>query len=155
MVPNSADAVEFHPNTSTLVDQGMELQLRRFDSELAAGTRRIGWKIGITTGASRKPHGLTAPVIGRLDGARAFASGDAVPLAGTAKVRAEGEMALRVDRTLDAGTTLAEARAARNEKSARENGAFCTSHSFGLISAKLSASAEGTDAGLIQRSSNW
>ena len=112
MVPNSADAVEFQPNTSTLVDQGMELQLRRFDAELAAGTRRIGWKIGITTGASRKPHGLTAPVIGRLDGARAFASGDAVPLAGAAKVRAEGEMALRVDQALEGDATLDQARAA-------------------------------------------
>ena len=112
MAPNSADAVEFQPNTSALVDQGMELQLRRFDSELAAGTPRIGWKIGITTGAARKPHGLTAPVIGRLDGARAFSSGAAVPLSVTAKVRAEGEMALRVDRTLDAGATLDEARAA-------------------------------------------
>ena len=112
MVSNSADAVEFQPNTSALVDQGMESQLRRFDSELAAGTLRIGWKIGITTSAARKPHGLTAPVIGRLDGARAFASGAAVPLAGTARVRAEGEMALRVDRALDYGATLEEARAA-------------------------------------------
>lgn len=114
MAPNSADAadaVEFQPNTLALVDQGMELQLRRFDAELGAGTRRIGWKIGITTGAARKPHELTAPVIGRLDGARAFSSGDIVPLAGTAKVRAEGEMALRVDRPLDAGATLEQARA--------------------------------------------
>ena len=112
MVSNSADAVEFQPNTSALVDQGMELQLRRFESELAAGTPRIGWKIGITTAAARKPHGLTAPVIGRLDGARAFPSAAAVPLAGSAKIRAEGEMALRMDRSLDAGATLEDARAA-------------------------------------------
>jgi 2-oxo-hept-3-ene-1,7-dioate hydratase len=112
MVSNSADAVEFQPNISALVDQGMELQLRRFESELAAGTPRIGWKIGITTAAARKPHGLTAPVIGRLDGARAFPSGAAVPLAGSARIRAEGEMALRLDRALNAGATLEDARAA-------------------------------------------
>ncbi len=112
MTTNTADVLEFQPNTSELVDQGMRMQLRGFDAELTTGTPRIGWKIGITTGASRKPHGLTAPVIGRLDGLRTFSSGDTVALAGNAKVRAEGEMALRVDRPLDANATLDEARAA-------------------------------------------
>lgn len=112
MDPTLVDAPEFQPNASALVDAGMELQLRRFDAELAAGVPRVGWKIGITTGVARKPHGLTAPVIGRLDGKRSFNSGETVSLAGAAKVRAEGEMALRIGRPLDAGVTLTEARAA-------------------------------------------
>ncbi|MBI1731501.1 MAG: fumarylacetoacetate hydrolase family protein [Gammaproteobacteria bacterium] len=109
---NAADTVEFQPNAAALVDQGMHSQLRALDAELDGGAPRIGWKIGITTAAARRPHGLTAPVIGRLDGRRAFASGASVPLAGSAKVRAEGEMALRVDRALDANATVADARAA-------------------------------------------
>lgn len=106
------DTPEFHPNTSPLVDTGMERQLCRFGVELAAGVPRVGWKIGITTGAARKPHGLTAPVIGRLDGARSYSSGDTVPLPTSAKVRAEGEMALRIGRPLGADVTPAQARAA-------------------------------------------
>lgn len=106
------DTPEFQPNASTLVDAGMERQLQQFAAERAAGVPRVGWKIGITTGAARRPHGLTAPVIGRLDGRRSFNSGETVPLAMSAKVRAEGEMALRLGRPLDATVTPAEARAA-------------------------------------------
>jgi 2-keto-4-pentenoate hydratase len=112
MTATVTGAVEFQPNASALVDQGMEMQLGGFDAELAAGAPRIGWKIGITTAAARRAHGLTAPVIGRLDGRRAFESGALVPLSATARVRAEGEMALRVNRPLDAGATPEQAHAA-------------------------------------------
>lgn len=112
MAQSLVDTPEFQPNTSELVDAGMERQLRQFAAEQADGVVRVGWKIGITTGAARKPHGLAAPVIGRLDGRRAFDSGAAVSLSGSAKVRAEGEMALRIGQPLAADVTPEQARAA-------------------------------------------
>jgi 2-oxo-hept-3-ene-1,7-dioate hydratase len=107
-----AAAPEFQPNISALVDDGMARQLQAMGAELATGTPRVGWKIGITTAAARRPHGLTAPVIGRLDGRRSYPSGAIVPLSAAAKIRAEGEMSLRIDRPLDGTVTPGEARAA-------------------------------------------
>jgi len=100
------------PNGGDLVDRGMAEQLRRLHEEWRAGHQRVGWKIGITTPAARKPHGLTAPVIGRLDGRRVFMDGDTVPLSPLARVRAEGELALYLDRVVPTDVTLEEARRA-------------------------------------------
>ena len=112
MIASTAPGEAPGPNVDDRVDQGMREQLRRFQAGLQAGCPRVGWKIGITTAAARRPHGLSAPVIGWLDGRRTFASGDAVPLSSVAKVRAEGELAMYLDRPIGAESSLVEVRKA-------------------------------------------
>ena len=91
---------------------GMARQLEAFHAALAEGMPRIGWKIGINDPAAQQRLGLSAPIVGWLDGRRVFdPDGTYVPREGS-KPRIEAETAIRMGADLPAGADLEAARAA-------------------------------------------
>jgi 2-oxo-3-hexenedioate decarboxylase len=95
-----------------LLGDAIAEQLQLLDARLAAGMPRLGWKVGINVPEVQKQLGLTHALIGWLDGARCFASGDSLPLPASAKVHAEVELCVRVARAVDANADRAAAFAA-------------------------------------------
>ena len=90
----------------------MARQLERFREAIAAGMPRVGWKIGINDPAAQERIGLSAPIVGWIDGRRLFQQGQAyVPGAG-AIPRIETEVAVRLTRDVSAGAGFDVARAA-------------------------------------------
>lgn len=94
------------------VDEAMAEQLQRLDARLAAGMPRLGWKVGINVPEVQQQVSLTHALVGWLDGARCYASGETVPLSASAKVHAEVELCVRLARDLDARADRADALAA-------------------------------------------
>jgi 2-keto-4-pentenoate hydratase len=78
----------------------MTAQLERWRERLAAGERRIGWKIGINLPAIQAQLGITAPVIGHLTSAGELRPGDTHSLTGSTRVGVEPEIAVRMGREL-------------------------------------------------------
>ena len=97
--------------TDTLGDATAQ-QLQLLDARLAAGMPRLGWKVGINVPEVQRQLGLTHALVGFLDGARSYASGDAVPLAASAKVHAEVELCVRLASAVEAHADRAVALAA-------------------------------------------
>ncbi len=90
----------------------MARQLERFREAIAVGMPRVGWKIGINDPAAQERIGLSAPIVGWIDGRRVFQQDQAyVPGAG-AVPRIETEVAVRLTRDVPAGAGFDVARAA-------------------------------------------
>lgn len=85
-----------------LLSDAMTEQLQRLDARIAAGMPRLGWKVGINVPEVQQQLGLTHALVGWLDGARCYASGDAVPLSAAAKVHAEVELCVRMASAVEA-----------------------------------------------------
>ncbi|MGB4861841.1 MAG: hypothetical protein WBO97_05250, partial [Tepidiformaceae bacterium] len=95
-----------------LISSGMARQLERFREAIAVGMPRVGWKIGINDPAAQERIGLSAPIVGWIDGRRVFQQDQAyVPGAG-AVPRIETEVAVRLTRDVPAGAGFDVARAA-------------------------------------------
>ena len=88
--------------TANTVHDAMAEQLQRLDARLAAGMPRLGWKVGINVPEVQRQVGLTHALVGWLDGARCYASGDSVLLSASARLHAEVELCVRVARAVDA-----------------------------------------------------
>ena len=63
---------------------------------LAAGERRVGWKIGLNDARVQRALGIAAPVIGYLTSATVLPSGAAHSLAGATRPAIEPEVAVHV-----------------------------------------------------------
>ncbi|MFQ5661325.1 MAG: hypothetical protein ACE5GZ_12950 [Gammaproteobacteria bacterium] len=107
---NYSDQIDSH--VLEQIDEGMQIQIKRFHEATAKGILRIGWKIGVTTAAAQKKFRLSSPVIGSLDGTRTYSTESKVSLRKDAKIRAEAEISLRINRDMDGQASVDEARAA-------------------------------------------
>ena len=87
---------------------GMQVQLDLWHSALAAGARRVGWKIGFNTPAAQEEADIDTAVIGFLTSATTVAYGSHLSLEGTTKPMVEPEIAIEVG---EMGTAVALAAA--------------------------------------------
>ena len=90
----------------------MSRQIESFNEARAAGMPRLGWKIGINDPAAQERMGLTATLVGWLDGRRVFAEGQPYSPPPGAKPRIEAEVAIRLAAAVGAGASLNFARSA-------------------------------------------
>jgi 2-keto-4-pentenoate hydratase len=74
----------------------MQVQLDLWQSALAGGARRVGWKIGFNTPAGQQEAGIDSPVIGFLTSATTVGYGAHVSLEGTTRAMVEPEVAIEV-----------------------------------------------------------
>jgi 2-keto-4-pentenoate hydratase len=94
------------------VDRGMERLLATLRGAWAAGTPRIGWKIGINDPAVQKRLGLDAAIVGVLHADRVVGSGGTRTVRAGAKLAAEAEIAVTIGRDVDGNVSLDGARTA-------------------------------------------
>jgi 2-keto-4-pentenoate hydratase len=87
---------------TNVLDDALADQLQLLEARLAGGMPRLGWKVGINVPEVQKQLGLTHALVGWLDGARRFASGDSVPVPASAKLHAEVELCVRMAHALAA-----------------------------------------------------
>jgi 2-keto-4-pentenoate hydratase len=78
------------------VVRGLGAQLDSWRNRLAAGERRLGWKIGFNLPAMQEQLGISGPVIGNITSANELPSGSEYSLAGGTAVAVEAEIALHV-----------------------------------------------------------
>ena len=109
--PAAADAAQLSAEPLS-VDAGQALQVELMQRWLAAGETIAGWKLGMTSGASRNAMGPGVRPFGFVRAGRVLPSGVKLPLAELGKGGVENELCLIVGARLGADTTLAEARAA-------------------------------------------
>src|SRR3954452_19596589 len=88
---------EFHPRV--LAAQRAQLDARR--AALDAGAKHVGWKVGLGIPGARELIG-DAPVFGYLTSASRFESGGAFPSAAVQKLQVDCELAVELDRDVDA-----------------------------------------------------
>lgn len=90
----------------------MKAQLGSWRARLAAGERRIGWKVALNTPVVQRQLGISKPVIGYLTSGTELAPGASHSLAGGTRVSLEPEIAIRIHEDLEAGSDRAAAEAA-------------------------------------------
>nr|AIT69701.1 putative 2-oxo-hept-3-ene-1,7-dioate hydratase [uncultured bacterium] len=95
-----------------LIDSGMTRQLEAFRDAIAGGMPRLGWKVAFNDPAVQQRLGLTATLVGWLDGRRVFLEGQPYQPRAGSKPLAEAEVAVRLSRDVTASTGLDQARAA-------------------------------------------
>ncbi len=98
--------------TSELLQTGMRRQITAFHAALSACMPRLGWKVGFNVAAVQQRMGLSGPIVGWLDGRRAFNAGADYSAPASAKPRIEAETAIRISTDVPAGAILETARAA-------------------------------------------
>ena len=96
---------------STALDRGMTAMLESWRERLAAGEKRIGWKIGLNLPAVQEALGLSHPVVGYLTSSGLLDSGASFSIGDSTRLSAEPEIAVRVgvDVPGDAGQAAARA----------------------------------------------
>lgn len=92
------------------VDEGQALQLQLLERWLDNGESLGGWKIGMTSGASRNAMGDGIRPFGFVLANRIKSDGDQIPLAALYNGGVENELCFEVGATLGAGTTAEDAR---------------------------------------------
>ncbi len=100
------------PAEPLAVDAGQALQVALLQRWLAAGETIGGWKLGMTSGASRDAMGPGVRPFGFVRASRVLPSGTTLPLADLGKGGVENELCLIVGTPLGADATPAQARAA-------------------------------------------
>lgn len=73
-----------------------QVQLDIWQSALAGGAERVGWKLGLTTPAAQHEAGIDGPVIGFLTSATTVRYGAHVSLDGVTRAMVEPEVAIEV-----------------------------------------------------------
>ena len=105
----AAEAKPIPPLTDRWADLDLEdayaIQKLVIDDRLAAGERRVGWKIGLTSKAMQRQLGVDQPDFGPLLDRMEIVDGGACPVADLIAPRVEGEIAFRLATDL-AGTGL-------------------------------------------------
>lgn len=89
---------------------GMALQLAARRAALAAGSPRLGWKVGFNVPEVQKKLGLPHSAIGWIDGRRSVPSGSVVEVAAGTNLHVEAEIALRIGTTVPVPVTAERAR---------------------------------------------
>src|SRR5262249_47747113 len=97
------------PWSDPRIVRGMEAQLARRHSRLAAGDSSLGWKVGFGAPAAMKKFQITAPLVGYLLKSGGLASGATASLRGWIKPVAEPEIAVVVGHDLPPGGDRAAA----------------------------------------------
>lgn len=95
-----------------LICKGMRAQLETCRALIAAGERRLGWKVGLGAPASMQKLGIAAPVVGFLLRSGLLPSGATVSLKHYTRPVAEPEICVRVARDLGRSATAQDALAA-------------------------------------------
>ncbi len=93
-------------------DDGQHLQLELLGRWLEQGEQIGGWKIGMTSGASRNAMGEGVRPFGFILASRIRPSGAALDLESLCRGQVENELCMVMGAPLGAGATAAEARAA-------------------------------------------
>ncbi len=93
-------------------DHGQTLQTQLLQRWLDSGEAIGGWKIGMTSGASRNAMGEGVRPFGFVLASRVIRSGSTLPLPALHRGQVENELCLRLAEPLGAGATAASARAA-------------------------------------------
>ena len=92
------------------IEQAYDIQLALIDRRVAAGERKIGWKVGLTSVAIQQQFGFHEPVFGcildTVPSGHVFAPGDLI------QPGFENELCMRIGRDLPAAISLEDARAA-------------------------------------------
>ena len=91
---------------------GLRRQLDALERKLASGEALAGWKVGLTSGASRDAMGAGFRPFGHILASRVFASGAALALDAFAAVGVENEACFTLGARLRGKVSPAEARAA-------------------------------------------
>jgi len=94
------------------IDRGMGAMLELRRARLAAGERRLGWKVGFGAPAAMQKLRLTGPLVGFLLDLAVLPSGASVSLRGWHKPLAEPEIAILLGRDVAGDADDAAARAA-------------------------------------------
>jgi 2-keto-4-pentenoate hydratase len=96
------------PGTDHRIAQGMSAQLGEWRRQISSGAHRLGWKVGFATPAAFELLGTTQPLIGfLLDNAR-LEPGAQVSLGGWTRPVLEPEIAVHLEKSLDANPTREE-----------------------------------------------
>lgn len=93
-------------------DEGQALQVELLKRHLANGEAIGGWKLGMTSGASRNAMGDGVRPFGFVLKSRVITSGDTLSLATLAKGQVENELCFLMREPLGAGATADDARRA-------------------------------------------
>ena len=88
---------------------GMALQLTRLRDAIATGMPRFGWKVGLNVPAIQARLGVESAGVGWLEGRRVSKNGAVVEVAEGQRFLVEAERAVRVGRSVPAGTSLEDA----------------------------------------------
>lgn len=96
----AAETKPISPLTERWADLGLEdayaIQKLVIDDRLAAGERRVGWKIGLTAKAMQRQLGVDQPDFGPLLDRMEIADGGVCSVADLVAPRVEGEIAFRL-----------------------------------------------------------
>ncbi len=95
-----------------LLDAGMVRQLDAFNAARDAGMPRVGWKVGVNDPAAQQRLGLSATILGWLDGRRVFEAGQPYRPLAEAKPRIEAEVAIIMAMDVGPGASMPFARGA-------------------------------------------
>ncbi|MAV25881.1 MAG: hypothetical protein CMQ05_07145 [Gammaproteobacteria bacterium] len=97
--------------TATLdIDEGQALQLQLLERWLNEGETLGGWKIGMTSGASRNAMGDGIRPFGFVRTSRIKTDGDRLPLGNLYHGGVENELCFEIGKHLGAGTSAGDAR---------------------------------------------
>lgn len=94
------------------VDDAYAVQQINIDRRVAAGARRVGWKVGLTSDAIQRWLDVDEPDFGALLDDMAVADGGDAETARLLQPRAEGELAFVLGHDLDGAATAAQVLAA-------------------------------------------
>lgn len=95
---------------SEVIDQNillsaMDVQFHQWKKMTEAGCKRVGWKIGFNVLADQQRMKLLSPVIGFLTDKTVLSSGGRYKASDSSKVMLEAEVAIRIQRDVEAGAT--------------------------------------------------
>jgi 2-keto-4-pentenoate hydratase len=95
--------------------RGLETAFAELRAQVAAGDRRAGWKIAVTSPDTQAQLGLTGPLLGALTISRIWDEGDALRVLAPGLHFVEVELALRLGRDVAPSSSLADCAAAIDE----------------------------------------
>ena len=95
-----------------ILERGMQAQIAAWRRRLAAGERRIGWKLGYVDAAVRTRLGLPHAMVGFLTSGRLIPCGVICPAPPGASLLAESEVACQLGRDVPPGSSVEAAQAA-------------------------------------------
>jgi 2-keto-4-pentenoate hydratase len=94
-----------------MIERGMHAQLKHWQDRLAAGHRRVGWKIGFSDPADQRRLQLPSPVIGFLTSDRVLLPGSEYPVKSNSRTMVEAEIGIRLARDVPRCSSREYARA--------------------------------------------
>ncbi len=97
-------------SNATKIQQGMQRQLQQWRTTLAAGDKRLGWKIGFNRVVDQQKFELPSAMVGYLTRQQQISSGQSYTIPAGSTILVEAEIALLIAADLPANATLTQAR---------------------------------------------